>query len=141
MGFWILFLSSLYLYLYGPKVAKLLMKIRYYLALIALFFLNQSLALEGELVLNGTSMYSEYGKSYYIGGLYLRERNSDLDAILSPESPKAMQIVVTKNEWGKLAWKRYWRDSIVINNPDVTKHQSATFEALAKFTSVALQIN
>lgn len=92
-------------------------------------------AVDDTLVLNGSAMYSEISQSYYVGGLYLDEPVSDVNTILSPNTRKLMQIVVTKNDWSKRSWTRHWRNRIAINNPDATNDTDA-FSALAKFTTM-----
>lgn len=106
--------------------------------IITLFILHLptfSYAQKKPLVLSGTATYTEASKSYYIAGLYLSEPTADIDIIMSPETSKRMQLVITKDSWSKRSWTRNWRTRISINNPD-TSSNTAIFKDLAKFTTL-----
>lgn len=94
-----------------------------------------SYAQKKPLVLSGTAIYTESNQSYYVAGLYLSQPTSDIERILSPEISKRMQLVITKNSWGKRSWTRNWRTRISINNTD-TSSNTAIFKDLAEFTTL-----
>lgn len=94
-----------------------------------------SYAQKKPLVLSSTAIYTEANTSYYIAGLYLSQPTADINIIMSPETPKRMQLVITKDKWSKRSWTRNWRTRISINNPD-TSSNTAIFKDLAKFTTL-----
>ena len=94
-----------------------------------------SYAQKKPLVLNGTATYTESNESYYIAGLYLSQPTADIDRIMSPETSKRMQLIITKDSWSKRSWTRNWRTRISINNLD-TSNNTAIFEDIVKFTTL-----
>lgn len=87
------------------------------------------------LPLHGSSIHFENNVSFYIAGLYLGEPTSDLNAILSPQMRKKMQIVISKPKWRSRGWRQHWRNSIAINNPGSTGDKEA-LKGLIGFTSM-----
>ena len=94
-----------------------------------------SYAQKKPLILSGAAIYTESNQGYYVAGLYLSQPTSDVDHIMSPEVSKRMQLVITKDSWGKRSWTRNWRTRISINNLD-TSSNTAIFKDLAEFTTL-----
>lgn len=94
------------------------------------------------LVLNGAAMHIENGRSLYVAGLYLDEQSSDPAKILSPDTNKIMQIVITtenrnnRRGWSKYSWKSYWQNHIAVNNPDAAYNEQS-FKLIKTFTTLA----
>lgn len=84
-----------------------------------------------ELVLNGSASYYYLTREYYVAGLYLPAPEQDPDAILSPDTAKRMQLIVSTERWSPRKWAQQWQNNISINNDNLsadTQVQQAVME-------------
>lgn len=90
------------------------------------------------LVLNGSAVYQNLTRDYYIGGLYLPTRSDDINYILAPATAKRMQLVIQVPSWPPRRWTQIWQNNIAINNDDLNPNPQLQ-QALMEFTSFPRQ--
>ena len=86
-----------------------------------------------ELVLNGSAVYQNLTRDYYLGGLYLPTRSDDIQYILSPATEKRMQFIIQIPSWPVRRWTQIWQNNIAINNDDLSPNPQLQ-QALMEFT-------
>lgn len=86
-----------------------------------------------ELVLNGSASYYHLTREYYVAGLYLPAPQQNPDAILSPDTAKRMQLVVSTERWSPRKWAQQWQNNISINNDNLSADAQVQ-QALMAFT-------
>lgn len=91
-----------------------------WLLLIALL----SVSAQADLVLNGSSVYSDLGKNQFAAALYLETPQKNPDSVHSMEGERRMEARVLNN-YSKRRWFTLWMQSISINNSRETFSKSA----------------
>lgn len=91
-----------------------------WLLLIALL----SVSAQADLVLNGSSVYSDLGKNQFAAALYLETPQKNPDSVHSMEGERRMEVRVLNN-YSKRRWFNLWMQSISINNSRETFSKSA----------------
>ncbi|MCD8522407.1 MAG: TonB family protein [Saccharospirillaceae bacterium] len=86
-----------------------------------------------ELVLNGSASYYHLTREYYVAGLYLPAPEQNPDAILSPDTAKRMQLVVSTERWSPRKWAQQWQNNISINNDNLSADTQVQ-QAIMEFT-------
>lgn len=107
------------------------------LALVLALCGNTLLAIADErLVLNGAYQHLKLNSPIYIGGLYLPQKSSDVDYLLSDKHEKQMRIVIVADVWRPNSWRRHWSGAIAVNNP-AGAADALTYKALGDFIAMA----
>ncbi|WP_430460855.1 TonB family protein [Thalassolituus sp. LLYu03] len=86
-----------------------------------------------ELVLNGSAVYQQLTRDYYLAGLYLPKASDDPGYIFASSTAKRMQMVVRINRWTPRKWSGQWQNNISINN-DLNSAPASLQKALMEFT-------
>src|SRR5690554_2030569 len=86
------------------------------------------------LVLNGSAVYSDLNRYFYLGGLYLPSKNDNPDYMASVSTTKRMQIVVLVSSWSPRRWSQIWQNNIANNNDSFSANESVQ-QALMTVTS------
>ena len=68
-----------------------------------------------ELILNGSTIYTDLGRDQFVAALYTEIRHSNPQAIETMESDKRMEVRIL-NDYSKRRWVNLWMQSISINN-------------------------
>ena len=105
---------------------------KFFIVILVLFSAPGYSEVKTSLVLYSASNCAIDEIHYYIAGLYL-DKPSNMSALYSASTSKAMQLIVAKEIWKKHNWARQWRYTIATNNPPV-KDKTDTLEALMTFT-------
>ena len=100
-----------------------------------LVLLSTAHARAQEPVLNGSAVYQQLTRDYYLAGLWLPQPSSDPDYIYDASTSRTMQIVVIAERWSPRKWTAQWQNNIAINN-DLNALTEDTRTALATFTSL-----
>lgn len=83
-----------------------------------------SVSAQADLVLNGSSVYSDLGKNQFAAALYLETPQQNPDSIHSMQVQRRMEVRVLNN-YSKRRWFNLWMQSISINNSRETFSESA----------------
>ena len=68
-----------------------------------------------ELILNGSTIYTDLGRDQFVAALYTEIRHNNPQAIETMESDKRMEVRIL-NDYSKRRWVNLWMQSISINN-------------------------
>lgn len=79
---------------------------------------------QAELIMNGSSIYTDLGKDQFAAALYLETRQKNPSAANSMEGEKRMEVRVLNN-YSKRRWFNLWMQSISINNSRESFSESA----------------
>jgi len=79
---------------------------------VALLF---SCAAKAELVLNGSTIYSDLGRDQFVAALYTETAHNNPQVIQTMDSEKRMEVRMLNN-YSKRRWINLWMQSISINN-------------------------
>ena len=79
---------------------------------IALLF---SCKVNAELILNGSTIYTDLGRDQFVAGLYMETAQNNPDIIQVMDSEKRMEVRILNN-YSKRRWVNLWMQSISINN-------------------------
>ena len=90
---------------------------------LGLIFLISASA-QADLVLNGSSVYSDLGKNQFAAALYLETPQKNPSSVQSMEGERRMEVRVLNN-YSKRRWFNLWMQSISINNSRETFSESA----------------
>lgn len=90
-------------------------------------------ARSADLMLNGSAVYQQLTRDFYLAGLYLPKASDDPSYILASSTAKRMQLVVTINRWSPRKWAGQWQNNISINN-DIASASPSLQNALMEFT-------
>jgi hypothetical protein len=82
------------------------------LAITALLF---SYTAKAELILNGSTIYSDLGRDQFVAALYTETAHNNPQTIQAMESEKRMEVRMLNN-YSKRRWINLWMQSISINN-------------------------
>ena len=74
-----------------------------------------SCGLQAELLLNGSTIYTDLGRDQFVAALYTEIRHNNPQAIQTMESEKRMEVRIL-NDYSKRRWVNLWMQSISINN-------------------------
>ena len=83
-----------------------------------------SASAQAELALNGSSVYSDLGKTQFAAALYLETPQKNPDTVHSMQGERRMEVRVLNN-YSKRRWFNLWMQSISINNSRETFSESA----------------
>ena len=83
-----------------------------------------SASAQAELVLNGSSVYSDLSKTQFAAALYLETPQKNPDTVHSMQGERRMEVRVLNN-YSKRRWFNLWMQSIYINNSRETFSESA----------------
>ena len=89
-----------------------------------MLLLSASASAEADLVLNGSSVYSDLGKDQFAAALYLETPQKNPSSVQSMEGERRMEVRVLNN-YSKRRWFNLWMQSISINNSRETFSESA----------------
>ncbi len=92
-----------------------------------------ALPASADLVLNGSAVYQQLTRNYYLAGLYLPQPAQSAETIFSPAVARRMQLVVTTDHWSPRKWRSQWQNNIAINN-DGLQASPQLQQALMDFT-------
>ena len=79
---------------------------------VALLF---SCTVNAELILNGSTIYTDLGRDQFVAGLYMETAQNNPDIIQDMDSEKRMEVRILNN-YSKRRWVNLWMQSISINN-------------------------
>ena len=79
---------------------------------VALLF---SCAVKAELILNGSTIYTDLGRDQFVAGLYTETAHNSPEVIQAMDSEKRMEVRILNN-YSKRRWVNLWMQSISINN-------------------------
>jgi protein TonB len=82
---------------------------------LTLLLLLRALSAQADLVLNGSSVYSDLGKNQFAAALYLESPEKNPDSVHSMQGERRMEVRVLNN-YSKRRWFNLWMQSISINN-------------------------
>ncbi|MDG1818648.1 MAG: TonB family protein [Porticoccaceae bacterium] len=74
-----------------------------------------SSGVNAELILNGSTIYSDLGKDQFVAALYTETAHNNPQVIQTMESDKRMEVRMLNN-YSKRRWVNLWMQSISINN-------------------------
>jgi len=83
-----------------------------------------SASAQADLVLNGSSVYSDLGKNQFAAALYLETPQKNPDSVHTIKGERRMEVRVLNN-YSKRRWFNLWMQSISINNSRETFSESA----------------
>ena len=86
--------------------------------------LASTAAAQTDLLMNGSSVYSDLGRDQFAAALYLETRQNNGDIAHSMQGAKRMEVRVLNN-YSKRRWFNLWMQSISINNSRESFSQSA----------------
>lgn len=86
---------------------------------------------DSQLWLNGMALREKFVFDVYVAGLYLTEKSSDPEAILSKDAPRMMVMHFVRDVEAKKI-NDAWFKGLEANVPNVTPELKAKFEQLAK---------
>ena len=92
-----------------------------------------ALPASADLVLNGSAVYQQLTRNYYLAGLYLPQPAQSAETIFSPAVARRMQLVVSADHWSPRKWRSQWQNNIAINN-DGLQASPQLQQALMDFT-------
>jgi len=79
---------------------------------------------QSDLIMNGSSVYSDLGKDQFAAALYLETLQKNSGIVSSMQGEKRMEVRVLNN-YSKRRWFNLWMQSISINNSRETFSESA----------------
>jgi len=74
-----------------------------------------SSSVNAELILNGSTIYSDLGKDQFVAALYIETAHNNPQVIQTMDSNKRMEVRMLNN-YSKRRWVNLWMQSISINN-------------------------
>jgi protein TonB len=83
-----------------------------------------SVSAQADLILNGSSIYSDLGKDQFAAALYLETPQKNPGSVHSMEGERRMEVRILNN-YSKRRWFNLWMQSISINNSRETFSKSA----------------
>jgi protein TonB len=86
--------------------------------------LASTAAAQTDLLMNGSSVYSDLGRDQFAAALYLETRQNNADIAHSIQGAKRMEVRVLNN-YSKRRWFNLWMQSISINNSRESFSKSA----------------
>lgn len=90
------------------------------ITVVALF----SCTTQAELILNGSTIYTDLGRDQFVAALYTETRHNSPQALQAMESEKRMEVRIL-NDYSKRRWVNLWMQSISINNNRETFSEAA----------------
>lgn len=87
----------------------------YFTSLAIVVALLFSCAAKAELILNGSTIYSDLGRDQFVAALYTETAHNNPQIIQTMESEKRMEVRMLNN-YSKRRWINLWMQSISINN-------------------------
>jgi protein TonB len=87
----------------------------YFTGLVIATALLFSYAAKAELILNGSTIYSDLGKDQFVAALYTETTHNSPQVVQTLDSEKRMEVRML-NDYSKRRWINLWMQSISINN-------------------------
>ena len=87
----------------------------YFFSLVIAIVLQFSCSAKAELILNGSTLYTDLGKDQFVAALYTEIAHNNPDVIQTMDSEKRMEVRILNN-YSKRRWINMWMQSISINN-------------------------
>lgn len=90
------------------------------ITIVALF----SCTTQAELILNGSTIYTDLGRDQFVAALYTETRHNSPQVLQAMDSEKRMEVRIL-NDYSKRRWVNLWMQSISINNNRETFSEAA----------------
>ena len=87
----------------------------YFSSLVIAIALLFSYSAKAELILNGSTIYTDLGRDQFVAALYTETAHNNPDVIQTMDSEKRMEVRILNN-YSKRRWINMWMQSISINN-------------------------
>ncbi len=87
----------------------------YFIGLLITVALLFSSSTKADLILNGSTIYSDLGKDQFVAALYTETAHNNPEVILSMNGKKRMEVHILNN-YSMRRWINLWMQSISINN-------------------------
>jgi len=87
----------------------------YFSSLVIAIALLFSYSVKAELILNGSTIYTDLGRDQFVAALYTETAHNKPDVIQTMDSDKRMEVRILNN-YSKRRWINMWMQSISINN-------------------------
>ena len=104
------------------------------LLLLTFAWLSATSSSHAERVLNGSAMYTQLTRDYYLAGLYLEQRDNSAETIAVNTSDKEMRLII-QSRWSPRKWRKLWQANISINNDSLPDSQVSR-QALMDFINL-----